>query len=54
MTPKSRLLARGAIQNYRAEILEGVASYVEQLELHENASSEEVRERIVRLIRDAK
>ena len=54
MTPKSRRRARSIFNEYRAEILEGVASYVEQLEVKEDSSALAVQMRIVRDIRNTK
>ena len=54
MTPKSRLRARNILQDYRAEILEGVASFVEQLEVKEDSSALAVQMRIVHDIRNSK
>lgn len=54
MTPKSRVRSRHIIRDYRAELLEGVASWVEQLEVKEDSSALAFQARIVQDIRDAK
>ena len=54
MTPKSRHRARNIINEHRAELLEGVASYVEQIEVEEGSSALELQAKIVRDIREAK
>ncbi len=42
------------IPEYRAEVLEAIALYVEQLEVKEDSSALAVQARIVRDIREAK
>ncbi len=54
MTPKSRIRERRALQEYRAEVLEGVASYVEQIEVEEDSLALDLQAKIVLDIREAK
>lgn len=54
MTPKARMRQKATLGYYKAEVLEGVASWVEQLEVAEGLTAIEMRDKIVYHIRKAK
>ena len=55
MTPNSRNKQRRLLQEYKAEVLEGVAQWVEQLEVgHLEVDPVELLDKIVRHIRETK
>ncbi len=54
MTPRSRLRTWNLIHDYRAELLEGVAQWVEQLEIASGSCPVELQAKIAFHIREAK